>query len=314
MSAARRVTRFLGAGRSLLLTGVAEVWGSLRQGAAGSGEGAGLWLMVASAGAFALMAAMAKWLLPETPTQAVVLSRGVLMTALFLTMALRRGVPLVGTRPGLLLVRGVLGYGALSCYFYSVQHLALGDAVLLQYSHPAFVAAVAPLLLGEPTRKGHWPPILAALVGVALIVGPSGQLRGAALVGLAGSMMSGLAYMTVRGLSRTEHPLTILLWFPAASIPGSLVATLAAGRAALPRSAVEVAGHLAVFLCALIGQICLTEGLARAGAARATAVAMSGPVFGALFGLALFHTIPTPASLAGMALVIGALWWLARAP
>lgn len=312
MSPLHRVTRLLGAGRSLSLTGIAEVWASLKQGATGPGERSGLWLMVGSAAAFSLMAALAKLLLPHAPTQAVVLSRGVLMTALFVGVALRRGVPLVGTRPGKLLLRGLLGYGALSCYFYSVQHLPLGDAVLLQYSHPAFVAAAAPLLLGERTGKGHWTLVLAALAGVALIVGPSGDLRSAALVGLAGSMMSGLAYMTVRDLSRTEQPLTILIWFPLASIPGSLVGTLAAGRAALPRDAIEVGGHLGVFLAALVGQIALTEGLARAGAARATAVSMTGPVFGMLFGLIFFGTRPTAASLAGMALVVGALWRLAR--
>ena len=31
------------------------------------------------------------------------------------------------------------------------------------------------------------------------------------------SLMSGIAYMTVRQLARTERPLTILVWFPLAS-------------------------------------------------------------------------------------------------
>ena len=86
-----------------------------------------------------------------------------------------------------------------------------------------------------------------------------------------------------------------------------------AGEAAIPRGAKEVAGHFAVFLCALAGQVALTMGLARAGAARATAVSMTGPVFGLLFGLVLFGTWPTLTSLAGAAFVIGSLWRLARA-
>lgn len=298
--------------RSLFLTGLADVWESVKHEATGPGERAGLWLMVVSAAAFSLMAAMAKLLLPHTPTQAVVLSRGVMMTVLCVALALRKRVPIVGKRPGKLVLRGLLGYGALSCYFYSVQHLPLGDAVLLQYSHPAFVAAVAPLLIGERTGKGHWLMVLAALAGVALIVGPSGEMRGGALVGLTGSLLSGLAYITVRHLSRTEHPLTILVWFPLATIPGSLVVTVMAGRAALPRNASEVLGHLAVLGCALVGQIALTEGLARTGAARATAVSMTGPVFGIAFGLAFFGTRPTAWSLLGMIFVIGALLMLAR--
>lgn len=306
------MSRRLWESRSLFLTGLADVWEGVKQTARGGGEASGLWLMVVSAAAFSLMAAVAKLWLADAPTQAVVFSRGVLMTALCVTLALRRRVSLVGKQPAKLLLRGLFGYGALSCYFYSVQHLPLGDAVLLQYSHPAFVAALAPLLLGERTARSHWWMVLAALAGVALIVGPSGELRAAALVGLTGSVLSGLAYMTVRDLSRTEHPLTILVWFPLATIPGSLAATLAAGKAALPRDASQVLGHLGVFACALAGQIALTAGLSRVGAARATAVSMTGPVFGVLFGLVLFGTRPTLWSLAGMALVISAIGRLAR--
>jgi drug/metabolite transporter (DMT)-like permease len=188
----------------------------------------------------------------------------------------------------------------------------LGDAVLLQYSHPVFVAAIAPFVLKEATGRWHWPLVLAALCGVALIVGPAGQPRGPALVGLSGSMLSGLAYMAVRKLSRTEHTLTILVWFPLATIPLSLLWTARAGWAAVPRNGTEVAGHVLVFASALLGQVSLTEGLTRAGAARATAVTMTGPVFGLLFGWLLFGTPPTPASAAGTVMVIAAVVLLAR--
>lgn len=296
---------------SLFLTGLADVLDGLKQ-EAPRGEAAGLVLMVVSAAAFALMGAFAKYFLPDTPTQAVVFSRGVLMTTLCVTMARRKGVPILGHRPGMLLLRGLLGYAALSCYFFSVQRLPLGDAVLLQYSHPVFVAAVAPFLLSERTERGHWTMIAVALAGVALIVGPGGELRGEALVGLCGAALSGMAYMTVRQLARTEHPLTILVWFPLATLPGSFIATLLAGRAAIPRGPREVVGHLVVFASAMVGQFALTEGLARAGAARATAVSMTGPVFGLLFGFLLFGTQPSFYSVAGTALVVGALWRLAR--
>jgi drug/metabolite transporter (DMT)-like permease len=296
--------RLLGETKSLLLTGLADVWGGRKDAPDRPADRVGLELMVVSAAMFALMAGVAKKLLPHTPMQAVVFSRGVLMTLVFVVLARRRGISIVGARPGVLLLRGLLGYAALSCYFWSVQHLPLGDAVLLQYSHPVFVAAAAPFVLGEPTGRWHWPLVFAALVGVALIVGPHGAPRGAALVGLCGAVLSGLAYLAVRKLSRTEHPLTILVWFPLASIPLSLFASFRAGAAALPRSLEEVAGHLLVFGTALVGQVTLTQGLVRAGAARATAVTMTGPVFGLLFGWLLFGTVPSAASIAGTAVVI----------
>ncbi len=304
--------RLLGNTKSLLLTGLADVRSAVSEESRRPGDRFGLILMVVSAACFALMAAIAKKMLPDTPTQVVVLSRGVLMTATFLILARRQGVPIMGSNPPMLLLRGLLGYGALSCYFWSVQHLPLGDAVLLQYSHPIFVAAIAPFFLREVTGRWHWPLVLAALCGVALIVGPAGTLRGPALVGLAGSMLSGLAYVAVRTLSKTEHTLTILVWFPLATIPLALVATMHAGSAALPRSGAEVAGHFLIYASALFGQVTLTQGLARAGAARATAVTMTGPVFGLFFGWLLLGTAPRPASIAGTFVVIAAVILLAR--
>ena len=302
----------LGNTKSLLLTGLADVRSAVSDPSRRSGERFGLVLMVVSAACFALMAAIAKRMLPHTPMQAVVLSRGLLMTAVFVTLARRQGVRLLGTNPIMLMLRGLLGYGALSCYFWSVQHLPLGDAVLIQYSHPIFVAAIAPFFLREVTGRWHWPLVLAAMFGVSLIVGTAGHLRGPALIGLCGSMMSGLAYMAVRKLSKTEHTLTILVWFPLATIPLSLIVTLHTGRAAIPKSGLEVLGHLLIFATALLGQYTLTMGLGRAGAARATAVTMTGPVFGLLFGWLIFGTAPSPTSILGTAIVIAAVVLLAR--
>ena len=303
----------IAATRSLLLTGIADVWSTLRDGEHRGHPRTGLVLMVISAAAFAAMAAFAKKLLPDTPTQAVVFSRGLLMTTVFVWLARRRGVSVRGRRPGMLLLRGLLGYGALSCYFWSVQHLPLGDAVLLQYSHPIFVALLAPLVLGERTGPLQLLLVMAALGGVALIVHPTGALRSAAMIGVLGSMLSGIAYLTIRELSRTEHPLTIVVWFPLASLVPAMIATLRAGDAALPRNASEVAGHLLVTASALVGQITLTFGLSIAGAARATAVTLTGPVFGMLFGYLMFGTVPTATSLVGTGIVLtslAALGWM----
>lgn len=298
--------------RSLLLTGLADVWNAVRDEARRPGERFGLILMVVSAASFAMMAAVAKRLLADVPMQSVVFSRGVMMTLLFVAWARWRRVPLLGHRPGLLVVRGLLGYGALSCYFWSVQHLPLGDAVLLQYSHPLFVALIAPFLLRESAGRWHWPLVIAAFSGVGMIVGATGQLRPAALVGIIGSMLSGLAYLSVRSLSRTEHLLTILVWFPMMTIPGSALATLQAGAAAVPRDMQHVAGHLLVTASALVGQLALTQGLARVRAARATAVTMTGPVFGVLYGWWFFATVPVAASVVGTLVVIVSVVLLAR--
>lgn len=296
---------------TLLITGISGAWQAAQEEVRHPSERVGLVLMVLSAASFALMAALAKKLLPQTPTQAVVFSRGVMMSVVFIALAWTQRVPLIGKQPWTLLGRGLLGYGALSCYFYSVQHLPLGDAVLIQYSHPIAVAAIAPFVLGELTGRWHWPLVVIALAGVGLIVGPSGDLRGQALIGVLGSFLSGWAYIAVRRLSRSEHPLTILVWFPVVSIPLSLVALWRDEAVAWPRTTTEWLGHLAVTAAALVGQWTLTMGLARAGAARATAVTMTGPAFGMVFGWLMFGAVPSWLSLVGTAIACGAIVALA---
>jgi len=298
----------------------------------------GLLLMVASALCFAAMAPFTrKWLRAVDP-QSIVLARAVVMLLVFGVWARVAGVSLAGHDRSGLVLRGFLGYLAISCYVWSTQHLPPGQAVLLQYSHPVFVAALAPLLLSERPGPLHWPLVLAGVVGLALALGVAGlgdANHRAVAIGLGGACLSGFAYMTVRRVAATEAPLTIVFWFALVMLPASLIGALvpwspldalagltgnsvqgleAAGSApvATPRHLVpgvtrEWLGCAAVVAAGLLGQITLTEGLARAGAARAVAVTMAGPLFGLAFDVLFFGQWPTPVALIGTVVVVAAL-------
>ncbi len=302
--------------RTLALTGMADLFDAMRKESRNRPEDlSGLALMVASALCFTLMAVFIKLFLSNAPSQSVVFTRAVAMTLVFSCMALSQGVPLAGKRPTRLILRGLLGYGAVSCYFWSVNHVGIADAVLLQYSHPIFVAMLAPWLLRETTGRWHWLLVFVAFVGIAFVLKSSGaaggSIRTEALVGLTGSLLSGLAYITIRNLSKSEHPLTILVWFPAVMIPGSLAGVIAMGADAWPKNGSEWLGHLLVTTAGLVGQFALTKGLSRAGAARATAVTMAGPVFGLAADWLIFGAIPAIGSLIATVIVMTALLLLA---
>ncbi len=302
-------------GRTLALTGMADLWHAMSKDEKRPADFTGLALMVASAACFSLMAVFIRLFLEKSPSQSVVFTRAVAMTLVFGCMAWAKGVPLVGRQPGKLVLRGLLGYGAVSCYFWSVNHVGIADAVLLQYSHPIFVALLAPMILGEIPGRWHWPLVGIAFCGLAVVVGSGSALGGAirteALVGLLGSLLSGLAYITIRKLSSTEHPLTILVWFPAVMIPGSLAGVIAAGGDAWPKHGGEWLGHALVIVSGLLGQFALTEGLARAGAARATAVTMAGPIFGLAADWLAFGKIPAVGTIVATVIVMSALILLA---
>ncbi len=268
--------------------------------------------MVLSAASFSFMAATVRWLLPDTPSQAIVFSRGVMVTAILLAVARKRKISLLGRRRGLLLARGLLGSAALSIYYWSAQTLPIGDAILIQYTHPLWVALLAPWLLREVTSARTYQAALLGLMGVALVVRPEGHVSLAAMIALGGAVLSALAYMTVRRLSDSESRISIMFWFPAVSVLFALPGTWSAGAAALPKSGREVAGHLLVTGSALLGQWAITLGLSRAGAARATAATLTGPLFGMLLGWVLLAQVPAGTSVAGGTLILAGLYVLAR--
>lgn len=299
----------------------------------------GLLLMVASAACFAVMAPFARRWLQAIEPQSIVAARAAVMTVVFGALGLARGIDLRGNDRRGLLLRGAIGWLAISCYVWSTQHLPSGQAVLLQYSHPVFVAALAPVLLREHPGPRHWPLVLLGFVGLAVALEVGAEFDRAAVIGLAGAALSGLAYLTVRRISATERPLTIVFWFSWVMLPASLAScawpgslldgvaarldALPAGslddgaRRLLPHSGGEWLGYAGVVVAGLLGQITLTEGLRRAGAARAVAVTMVGPLFGLLFDALFFARLPGPLALGGTLVVVVAvtlLAWLKPVP
>jgi drug/metabolite transporter (DMT)-like permease len=110
----------------------------------------------------------------------------------------------------LLCVRGGVGFVALSCFYFSITKMSLGDAVVLSFTSPVFTAIFAVFVLKEKWEKVDIFGAILSMGGVILIARPavifggstsdSGELGRLLAVGIAvfGAMMSGLAYVTVR--------------------------------------------------------------------------------------------------------------------
>jgi drug/metabolite transporter (DMT)-like permease len=264
----------------------------------------GLAFMILAAFFFSLMAALVKLACRRLPPMEVVLARSLLSAALSLALALRAGAPLLGRRRALLVARGAVGSVALALYFYALAHLELADAVTLQYTNPVLVALFAPLFLGEPTSRRQWAVVVLAFAGMLVIVRPRAELTLVpGLAAAASAFGSAAAYTLVRKLSATEHPLTIVLYFPFIS---ALVALPFVARDfVLPRGGewIALAG---VAVTTTIAQVLLTWALKLEPAARATSVSYWGILFGALLGWSLFGEAPGPATLAGALLIVAA--------
>jgi len=271
--------------------------------------------MVASALAFSLMAVAVKVAGERLPSQEIVLARAVVSLVLSYGLLRRAGVAPLGNHRGLLVLRGVCGFLGLSCVFYAVTHLPLAEATVIQYLHPTFTALIAAVALRE--RIGFATTVASAisLLGVVLVARPawligslaSSQGTGAPLDALAlaaaigGAFFSGAAYVVVRRLARTEHPLVIVLYFPLITVPATLP-TLIEGI--VWPTGLEWIWLLAIGVSTQIGQVALTHGLARLPAARGTALSYVQVVFAIVWGALFFGEVPGWSSWIGAGLVI----------
>jgi drug/metabolite transporter (DMT)-like permease len=99
-----------------------------------------------------------------------------------------------------LLIRAVCGTFAILANFYAVDHLVLADASMLNKMSPFFAVIFSCLLLKEKVSFLQGGSVVLAFLGSMLVVKPtfSNLDIGASLFGLAGGMLAGLAYTTVR--------------------------------------------------------------------------------------------------------------------
>jgi drug/metabolite transporter (DMT)-like permease len=260
--------------------------------------------MVASALSFSLMGVCVKQVGGRIPLAEVVLARALVSVALSWWLLQRAGVAPWGRRRGLLLWRGGVGTLALLCVYAALNQLPLAAATVLQYLYPTFTALLAWLLLGERIGRRVVAAVAVGWGGVLLISHPgglAGLAGGAVLIGLAGALLTALAYVSVRQLRGSEHPLVIVFYFPLVAIPMSLPLVL---LNPVRPSVSELLWLLGVGVFTQLGQVTLTRGLMALPAARATAISYVQVLFAALWGWLVFGESVDAATGGGAALVL----------
>lgn len=244
----------------------------------------------------------------EVPWEQIVFARSIFALVVTFTWLRLRGIDPWGNRRGWLVSRGMLGVVGLMCFYYSITHLPLGDATVIQFSNPAFVSLFAVFLLGENLRPRDILATAICIGGVALIAEPRFLFGGPGrlpifpvTIAVVGAMVSAMAYTVVRRLGRSEHPLVTVLYFPLVAAPITLPLAVLAGR--IP-DLLDLAVLLGVGISSQAAQVRMTQGLTMERAARATAVTYLQVVFAFIWGLTFFGEVPAPLTLLGAAIIV----------
>jgi drug/metabolite transporter (DMT)-like permease len=115
---------------------------------------AGVRYMLAAAFFFSLMSLMVKVAGQFVPSQEIVLARGVVSLVLSYWMVKRARISPWGNRKWILILRGVFGFAAMSCFYYALTQLPIAEATVLHFTNPLWTALVAAVFLRE--RLSPW--------------------------------------------------------------------------------------------------------------------------------------------------------------
>ncbi|MCD4655716.1 DMT family transporter [bacterium] len=216
-----------------------------------------------------------------------------------------RGLPLIGPRPQMLVLRGSLGFIGLSCYYYAMSYLTIADTVILNKVSPVFVMVFAYFLLAERLRPHVFVILVIALVGVYNVIQPQLEFAPqAGAVGLFSAVVSGLAYVVVKKLSSDHHAPQIVLAFVG-------MATILSVPFLIPvftwPSTLDWFIFAAIGISSSIAQLFMTKAYALGSPTPVSIAGYSVVLVSALFGYLFLGEIQDQQAIIGSVIVLSSL-------
>jgi drug/metabolite transporter (DMT)-like permease len=189
--------------------------------------------------------------------------------------------------------------------------MPLSTAYAITFVAPMLVTAMAGPLLGERVGPGRWVAILVGLVGVLVILRPTGQ--GMATLGGLAILLAAICYaasaITVRLLAQRDSIQSMVLWF---IVLLSLGAGLMAAPGWLPLQTSDLWVIAGVGVSGSLAQVALTEAFRRGEASLIAPFEYSALVWGVCLDLALWHVLPDGVSWIGAGIIVVSGLYLLR--
>ncbi len=206
--------------------------------------------------------------------------------------------------------RAVIGLSAMLCWFSAVAYLPLAEAVALNFTVPFFATAGAALILGEVVRARRWTATAIGFLGVLIIVRPGfAEITPLMALPVIAAGFMAVSVLFVKSLSRTEAPVTIVLYMNLLLTPLSLGPALFVWRS--PTLA-ELGLGAVIGACAVTAHIFFTRAFARCDASAIMPFDYSRLPFVAAIGYLLFDEVPDAWTWVGAAVIAGAAIYIAQ--
>lgn len=262
-------------------------------------------MMLAAVGLFALMDAGLKTLSTHYPPFQVATLRGASSLPLVLAWALAT-VParsLLRVRWPLHLLRAVLGIAMMAAFVFALRTLPLSTAYSIFFVAPLLITALSVPFLREHVGPRRWIAIAIGLVGVLVVLRPTGEgmLSVAGLAVLLAALGYAVSAITVRVLARTDSTQAMVVWLMA-------LMALGAGLLAWPgwvplrmEHAWVIAG---IGVGGALGQVAITEAFRLGEASLIAPLEYTALVWGVALDLALWGVLPDGVTWLGAAIIV----------
>ena len=274
----------------------------------------GIMLMLAGMLMFSLNDVMGKWLMGSYSVAQLMAVRSLSALVVLTPFLLRDGVARVwqvdrpalqALRAGLLAVEGIGFYAA-------VAYLPLADVVTYWLAAPIYVAALAPLVLGERVPAAVWAAIALGFVGVVAALEPSyDSLTPAAGIAMLGSAAFAGAMLLGRKLRGTPDTVMVGWQIGGALIASGMLLALDA-EAWHPTPPRDLMALCLLGVVAMLAHILVNRSFKHAEAAVVMPYQYSLLVWAIVFGAVFFDDSPRPAMLLGAGLIVASGLFIAR--
>jgi drug/metabolite transporter (DMT)-like permease len=256
-----------------------------------------------------VMATLVKFLGRNLPAMEILFFRSLIGFFFILPFFVRNPLePLRTKRPGMHLVRGATGAVGNACFFWTITHMLLADAMALQFSRPLFMIPLALIFLGEIAGWRRTIVALVGFLGIMLYARPfTAGFEPGAFVGAAGALAGGLVVIWIKRLATSEPTRVIMFYY---AFWNAVFALIPAVLLWVTPTWSELTLLTLVGFLGISGQGLITHGLALGEATVLVPLDYSRIVYSAVLGFLLFGELPGVWSFAGMGLIVASSLYL----
>lgn len=203
----------------------------------------------------------------------------------------------------LLVTRGLSGGAVVVLYFYALAHIPAGEAGILYNVFPVIAVALSLVIFKERPTVHLWLAILAASLGVALVL-RQGHLgfgfgRGQ-LAALGAAVFAATSANAIRAVRHTDNAATIFFFFCAAGLPVVLPFALTPWPGGIAPWALAIL----MSLLAYGGQMLMSEAYGTLSVPEAAVWLQLLPIVQYLLAMPLLGERATASGLAGVLITV----------